>query len=80
MDVIGKGQRRKWTRIADGNVELKVARDERGVALALARSWEDALTAVRDLGINAPRRIVSDGDRAIKRSIGMAHSRGTLRH
>ena len=31
-------------------MELKVARYERGVALASAGSWEDALTAMRDLG------------------------------
>ena len=36
-----------WMRAASGNVELKVARDERGVAVASAGSWEDALTAAR---------------------------------
>ena len=34
---------RIWTRVAGGNEELKVARDERGVALASAGSWEDAV-------------------------------------
>ena len=37
-----------WTRVADGNAELKSARDERGVALASAGSWEDALTMARN--------------------------------
>ena len=32
------------TRIASGNVELKVARDDRGVALASVGRWEDSLT------------------------------------
>ena len=42
-----------WTRIAGGNVDLRVARDERGVALASAGSWEDALVAARRrLGIS----------------------------
>ena len=54
-----------WTRIASGNVELKAARDERGVAMASAGSWEDPLAAARDPGVSAPRHIVSDEDRAI---------------
>ncbi len=56
---------------------MKVTRDERGVALELAGSWEDALTAARDLGADAPRHIVSDGDRAIESAIDMAYDRGT---
>ena len=52
-----------WTRIAGGNVELKIARDERGVALASAGSWKDAVAAARDLGASAPRHIVNKGDR-----------------
>ena len=56
---------------------MKVARDERGVALASAGSWEDALTMARDLGADAPRHIVSDGDRAIKSAIDTAYDRGT---
>lgn len=66
-----------WTRIAGGKVELKVSRDERGVALASAGSWEDALMAARDLGASAPRHIVSDGDRAIESAIDMAYDRET---
>ena len=65
-----------WTRAAGGNVELKVARDERGVALASAGSWEDALAMARDLGADAPRHIVSDGDRAIDSAIDMAYGKG----
>ena len=59
-----------WTRAAGGSVELKVARDERGVAVASAGSWEDAVAAARDLGASAPRHIVSDGDRAIDIAYG----------
>ena len=65
-----------WTRVASGNVELKVARDERGVALASMGCWEDALAAAHDLGASAPRHIVRDGDRAIERAIDMAYDRG----
>ena len=76
--VVGRdiGTRRAWTRVAGGNVELKVARDERGVALASAGSWKDALTAARDMGASAPRHIVNDGDRAIESAIDMAHGKG----
>ena len=65
-----------WTRVAGGSVELKVARDERGVAVASAGSWEDAVAAARDLGADAPRHIVSDGDKAIESAIDMAYDRG----
>ena len=61
-----------WTRIAGGNVELKVTRDERGVAPASAGSWEDALVAAREQGAAAPRYIVSDRDRVIESTINMA--------
>ena len=47
-------------------MELKVWRDERVVALASAGSWEDALSATREMGASAPRHIVSDGDKAIE--------------
>ena len=59
-----------WMRAASGNVELKVARDERGVAVASAGSWEDALMTVHDLGASVPRHIVSDGDKAIDMAYG----------
>ena len=71
----GMGTVRAWTRGAGGNVELKVARDERGVALASAGSWEDALTAARGLGEIASRHVVSDGDRTIESAIDMAYDR-----
>ncbi len=38
---------------------------------------KDALTAARDLGADAPRHIVSDGDRAIESAIDMAYGRDT---
>ena len=59
-----------WMRVADGNVELKVARDERGVALASVGNWEDALMAAHDLGAAVPRHIVSDGSMAIDMAYG----------
>ena len=55
-----------WTRAATGNV-VKVERDERGVALASAGSWEYTLVAAGERGASAFRHIVSDGDRAIAR-------------
>ena len=66
-----------WTRIAGGNVELKVDRDERGVALASVGSWEDAVAATRDLGASAPRHIVSGRRKAIEGAIDMTYGRGT---
>ena len=68
-----------WTRIAGGNVELKTARDERGVALSSAGSWKDALTTAREQGSSAPRHTASDGDRAIERAIDMAYMAKALR-
>ena len=67
-----------WTRVAGGSAELKAARDERGVALASAGSWEDALMAAREQGA-PPRRIVSDGDRAIESAIDLAYDRNAPR-
>ena len=59
-----------WTRVVGEDVYLKVARDERGGAVASAGSWEDAIMAARDLGASAPRHVVSDGDRAIDMAYG----------
>ena len=64
-----------WTWGAGGNVELKVAQDERGVAVASAGSWENALVAAREQGASAPRHIVRAGDRAIEGAIDMAYGR-----
>ena len=65
-----------WTRVVGGNVELKVARDERDVALAYAGSWAHALVAVCEQSGTVPRHIVSEGDRAIEIAIDMAYDRG----
>ena len=54
-------------------MDLKVARYERSVALASVGSWEDALSAARDVGAAAPRHIVSDGDKVIESAIDMAY-------
>ena len=40
-------------------MELKVARDERGVALAAAGSWEDTLVAAREQAAPEPKHGVS---------------------
>ena len=53
-----------WTRVAGGNAELKVARDERSVALALAGSWEDALMVVC---VDVPRRLGISSEAGIGR-------------
>ena len=66
-----------WTRIAGGNVELKVARDERSVEIESAGSWKATLVAVRGQSLSAPRHIVRDGDRAIESAIDMAYDRDT---
>ena len=65
-----------WTRIAGGNVELKAASDERGVALAFAGSWEDAVAAARDLCAAAPRHAVS----AVDSAIDMTYDKDTSHH
>ena len=67
-----------WTRVACGNVELKVARDERGVAIVAAGNLENTLAAAREQSASAPRHIVSDRDRAIEGTIDMAYGRGDL--
>ena len=64
-----------WTRVACGNVELKVARGERRVAIVAAGSWENTLVAAREQSASAPRHIVSDRDRAIEGAIDMAYGR-----
>ena len=64
-----------WMRVAGGNAELKVERDERGVALTSAGSWEDALAAAHEQGASEPRHIVSVGDRAIEGAVDMAYGR-----
>ena len=70
--IVGRGIGSGRSVDAGGNVELKAARDDRGVARACAGSWEDALAA-------APRHIVSGGDRTIERAIDVAYDRNAPR-
>ena len=54
-----------WTRTAAGRVEMKVIRDEKGVARATFASWEAAIDQAGQHGATAPVHVVNDGDRAI---------------
>ena len=64
-----------WTRTAEGAVEMKVIRDERGAVMASFDSWEDALNAAYMRGAESPAHIVSDGDLAIASAIEMTYGR-----
>ena len=50
-----------WTRTAEGSVEMKVIRDERGNAMATFDSWEVAVNEAYMRGAASPTHIVSDG-------------------
>ena len=62
-----------WTRTAEGPVEMKVIRDEKGNAMATFDSWEEAVNAAYMSGARSPRHIVSDGDLAIASAIDMTY-------
>ena len=64
-----------WTRTAAGRVEMKVIRDEKGVALATFASWEAAIDQAWQQGATAPVHVVSDGDRAIAAGLEMVYGR-----
>ena len=68
-----------WTRTAAGRVEMKVIRDESGVALATFASWEEAIDQAWDQawqqGAKTPVHVVSDGDRAIAAGLAMVYGR-----
>ena len=55
-----------WTRTAAGRAEVKVIRDEKGVALATFAGWEGAIDQAWRQGATAPVHVVSDGDQAIE--------------
>ena len=63
-----------WTRVAGGNVDLKIERSCGGVCGKLGRR---GYGGARSGSGGAPRRIVSDGDRAIEVAIDMAYDRDT---
>lgn len=62
-----------WTRTRRGRVELKVVRDERGVALGSFASWAAVIDQAWQQGATAPRHLVSDGDRAIEEGIVLVY-------
>ena len=57
-----------WTRAAAGRVEMKVIRDDKGVALATFAGWERAIDQAWQNGVTEPVHVVSDGDRAMRRA------------
>ena len=62
-----------WTRTAAGRVEMKVIRDERGMALATFAGWEAAIDQAWQRGAVAPAHVVSDGDWAIAAGLAMVY-------
>ena len=64
-----------WTRTAAGRVEMKVIRDEKGVALATFAGWETVIDLAWQQGATTPVHVVSDGDRAIAAGLQMVYGR-----
>ncbi len=64
-----------WTRTRSGRTEIKVVRDENGVALAAAERWEQVIDLARQQGVAEPLHLVSDGDRAIESAIALVYGR-----
>ena len=64
-----------WTRTRAGPTELKVIRDEKGVALGAFGSWEGVIDLAWQQGAVAPAHLVSDGDRAIAAGLGLVYGR-----
>ena len=62
-----------WTRTRAGRVEMKVVRDENGVALGSFSTWSEVIDQAWQLGAAAPVHLVSDGDRAIAEGIAMVY-------
>ena len=60
-----------WTRTAAGRVEMKVTRDEKGMALATFAGWEAAIDQAWQRRAVAPAHVVSDGDQAIAAGLAM---------
>lgn len=66
-----------WTRTAEGTVEMKVVRDERGNVMGTFASWADAVNTAYMSGAESPAHIVSDGDIAIASAIEMTYGNGS---
>ena len=64
-----------WTRAAAGRVEMKVIRDDKGVALATFAGWERAIDQAWQNGATEPVHVVSDGDRAIAAGLALVYGR-----
>ncbi len=64
-----------WTRTRSGRAEIKVVRDENGVALAAAERWEPGIDLAWRQGAVGPLHLVSDGDRAIESAIALVYGR-----
>ena len=62
-----------WTRTGRGRVELKVVRDEHGVALGSFASWGEVIDQAWRQGAAMPRHLVSGGDRAIGEGIALVY-------
>ena len=62
-----------WTRTRAGATELKVIRDENGVALGSFGGWEEAIDQAWRQGAVQPTHLVSDGDAAIAAGIQMVY-------
>ena len=70
-----------WTRTRAGPVEMKVVRDENGVALGSFAGWGEVIDLAWQQGATAPvhpvsstgQALVSDGDRAIAAGIAMVY-------
>ena len=62
-----------WTRTRAGPVEMKVVRDENGVALGSFASWGAVIDLAWQQGATTPIHLVSDGDWAIAEGIAMVY-------
>ena len=62
-----------WTRTRAGRVEMKVVRDENGVALGSFAGWGEVIDQAWQQGATAPAHLVSDGDRAIAEGIQLVY-------
>ena len=62
-----------WTRTAAGRVEMKVVRDENGVALGSFAGWGEVIDQAWQQGATAPAHLVSDGDRAIAEGLQLVY-------
>ncbi len=62
-----------WTRTRAGATELKVIRDENGVALGAFGNWAGVIDQAWRQGVVQPAHLMSDGDAAIAAGIRMVY-------